>query len=46
MKSVDFPAGNPHKSEDFIKDFMDFTDLWKSEGFMDKSEELIVGRGF
>ena len=32
MKSVDFPAGNLHKSEDFIKDFKDFiTDLWKSE---------------
>ena len=31
MKSVDFLAGNLHKSEDFIKDFKDFTDLWKSK---------------
>ena len=28
MKSMDFHAGNPHKSEDSIKDFMD---LRKSE---------------
>ena len=31
MKSMDFPVGNPHKSEDFIKDFKDFMDLWKSK---------------
>ena len=31
MKSMDFLAGNPHKSEDFIKDFKDFMDLWKSK---------------
>ena len=31
MKSVDFLVGNPHKSENFIKDFKDFMDLWKSE---------------
>ena len=31
MKSMDFPVGNLHKSEDFIKDFKDFMDLWKSE---------------
>ena len=31
MKSMDFHAGNPHKSEDFIKDFKDFTDLRKSD---------------
>ena len=35
MKSMDFLAGNLHKSEDFIKDFIkdfkDFMDLWKSD---------------
>ena len=41
MKSEDFLVGNPHKSEDFTKDFQDFTDLLKSEDLPNKSEGLM-----
>ena len=42
MKSMDFLAGNLHKSKDFIKDFKDFTEFMEIQRFMDKSEDLIV----
>ena len=43
MKSMDLLAGNPHKSEDFIKDFRDFMDLLKSKDLWINLRIYIVG---